>query len=174
MEFTSSWHYESGILVDEVSTPQGLAHWIAVHRSRLAMSAAEPIGIGTDDVTSALTTRSAVRDLLDALIDRTAPSQAPLGLVTTAARTLHRAELAWPAGGPRLVWPEESTTLEKVTAQVCASAVRLLSSPRGLLLRRCPAPSCVLFFSALRKGQQWCGPACGNRARVARHSAKSR
>lgn len=26
----------------------------------------------------------------------------------------------------------------------------------------------------LAKGQRWCGPACGNGARVARHSAKAR
>ncbi|MEU1089800.1 CGNR zinc finger domain-containing protein [Streptomyces sp. NPDC005576] len=174
VEFTSSWRYESGVLVDEVNTPQGLTRWITAYRSRLAMSGGERIDIGIADIATALTTRNAVRDLLDSIVDNTPPPEASLGLVMRRARAIQEAELAWPASGPHLVWPEGTETMEKVTAQVCASTVRLSSSPRRLLLRRCPAPRCVLFFSALRKGQQWCSPACGNRARVARHSAKAR
>ena len=37
----------------------------------------------------------------------------------------------------------------------------------------CAAPSCGLFFIAERAGQRWCSNACGNRARVARHAART-
>lgn len=37
----------------------------------------------------------------------------------------------------------------------------------------CPAPSCGLFFVVDRAGQRWCSNACGNRARVARHAART-
>ena len=174
VEFTSSWHHESGVLRDEIQTQEGLANWIEAYRPRLGMPTGERISISDDDVANALFTRSAIRDLLDALVDQTSPPAGSLDLVTKHARWLDDTTVAWPAAGPYLVWPADTTTIDKVTSQVCASTVRLITSPRREILRRCPAPSCVLFFSALRKTQQWCSPACGNRARVARHSAKLR
>lgn len=44
VEFTSSWHYEAGVLIDEVNTPQGLAHWVGAYRSRLGMGAGDTGG----------------------------------------------------------------------------------------------------------------------------------
>ncbi|NED11118.1 ABATE domain-containing protein [Streptomyces sp. SID9124] len=174
VEFTSSWHYEAGVLIDEVNTPQGLAHWVGAYRSRLGMDAGTPVEVGAADVTTALAVRGALRDLLDALVDAAQPPDASLALVAERAQRVQEARVTWPPAGPRLEWPDGVRTMDIVAAQVCASAIRLLTSPRRDLLRRCPAPSCVLFFTALRTGQQWCSPACGNRARVARHSAKSR
>lgn len=174
VEFTSSWHFESGALLDEIETQEGLANWIDAYRFRLGMSSGERISISDEDVHVALRVRSAVRDLLDALVDQTSPPPGSLDLVTKVAARLDDTTVAWPAAGPHLVWPDDTPTIDKALTQVCASAVRLITSPRRELLRRCPAPSCVLFFSALRKTQRWCSPACGNRARVARHSARAR
>jgi predicted RNA-binding Zn ribbon-like protein len=36
-------------------------------------------------------------------------------------------------------------------------------------LRRCPAPSCGMFYRPTRPQQHWCSRQCGTRARVARH-----
>ncbi|THA65276.1 hypothetical protein E6P78_18480 [Streptomyces sp. A0958] len=174
VEFTSSWHFDAGVLIDEVSTPQGLAHWAGTYRSRLGMAAGTPVEVGACDVTTALAVRGAVRDLLDAMVDLSVPPQSSLDLVTGQAQRVQEARVTWPPAGPQLEWPGHMRTMDIISAQVCASATRLLTSPRRDLLRRCPAPSCVLFFTALRTGQQWCSPACGNRARVARHSAKAR
>jgi predicted RNA-binding Zn ribbon-like protein len=174
VEFTSSWHYESGVLLDEIRTQEGLANWVDAYRFRLGMPSGERIIITDDDVDTAATLRSAVRDLLDAIVGQTSPPAGSLDLVVAHARRVRDTTVAWPAAGPHLVWPDDASTLDKVTAQVCASTIRLITSPRRLLLRRCPAPSCVLYFSALRETQRWCSAACGNRARVARHSAKSR
>ncbi|OKJ78059.1 CGNR zinc finger domain-containing protein [Streptomyces sp. CB02460] len=174
VEFTSSWHYEAGALIDEIGTPHGLARWVDAYRPRLGMDVSTPAELGAPDVTAALAVREAVRHLLDALVDGGRPPAASLDLVTERARGVQRAAVGWPEAGPRLEWPDGVRVMDIVGAQVCASATRLLTSPRRELLRRCPAPSCVLFFSALRTGQQWCSPACGNRARVARHSARTR
>ncbi|MBI2237124.1 MAG: CGNR zinc finger domain-containing protein, partial [Actinobacteria bacterium] len=38
----------------------------------------------------------------------------------------------------------------------------------------CAAPRCGRFFLAARPKQVWCTRACGNRARVARHYARTR
>ncbi|WP_112249255.1 ABATE domain-containing protein [Kribbella monticola] len=50
-----------------------------------------------------------------------------------------------------------------------AAAVRdVLAGPRADLAL-CDAPGCGQLFFQRRTNQAWCGPACGNRARVARH-----
>ncbi|MFI5735270.1 CGNR zinc finger domain-containing protein [Kribbella sp. NPDC051587] len=36
-------------------------------------------------------------------------------------------------------------------------------------LALCDAPGCGQLFFQRRTNQAWCGPGCGNRARVARH-----
>ncbi|ELS57171.1 CGNR zinc finger domain-containing protein [Streptomyces viridochromogenes] len=46
----------------------------------------------------------------------------------------------------------------------------LAAGPEQARLRRCPAPSCGMFFLARRRDQAWCSIGCGNRARAARRS----
>ncbi|WBQ04487.1 CGNR zinc finger domain-containing protein [Kribbella sp. CA-293567] len=54
-----------------------------------------------------------------------------------------------------------------------AGAVRdVLAGPRSDLAF-CDAPGCGQLFFQRRTNQAWCGPACGNRARVARHHTTS-
>jgi predicted RNA-binding Zn ribbon-like protein len=59
-----------------------------------------------------------------------------------------------------------------VLAAIARSAIRLVGSADASRLRRCPA--CASFFLASRPDRVWCGQACGNRARVARHHARRR
>jgi predicted RNA-binding Zn ribbon-like protein len=51
-------------------------------------------------------------------------------------------------------------------------ATSLLEHVRDPALAFCDAPSCGQFFIRHRRDQRWCGPACGTRARVARHAAR--
>lgn len=56
-------------------------------------------------------------------------------------------------------------------ATVARSAIEL--ADRGDdRLRACEAPSCGMLFMQEHPRQVWCTPACGNRARVARHAAR--
>jgi predicted RNA-binding Zn ribbon-like protein len=56
-------------------------------------------------------------------------------------------------------------------ATVAHSAIEL--ADRGDdRLRACEAPSCGMLFIQEHPRQVWCTPACGNRARVARHAAR--
>ena len=173
VEFVSSWHYAGNILIDEFGSIDGLATWIDTYRERLGLAAGSPVRVGVPDRVRIVDLREAIRELLSASVDHTQPSAETVRLIDGQGRGAGAATLKWPPSGPRLDGPRETSTADLLAAQVCASAVRLLTSPRRLLLRRCPAPRCVLFFSALRPGQAWCSPACGNRARVARHSARS-
>jgi predicted RNA-binding Zn ribbon-like protein len=56
------------------------------------------------------------------------------------------------------------------TAAFAADAVPLLAGDHESgALRACLAPACVLYFVQDHPRREWCSPACGNRARVARH-----
>src|SRR4051812_26345537 len=61
--------------------------------------------------------------------------------------------------------------LDEALARIALSALELVAHP-GLAL--CDAPSCGQLFLRHRSDQLWCGPACGTRARVARHAAQRR
>lgn len=53
---------------------------------------------------------------------------------------------------------------------IVAHATVQLIADSGNAVTLCDAPSCGQFFTRTRRNQRWCGPACGNRARVARHA----
>ncbi|WP_329616002.1 ABATE domain-containing protein [Streptomyces brevispora] len=173
VEFTSSWHHEGNTLIDEFSTVESIANWIVTYRDRLGMPPSSPLLVAHSDPERVVEAREAVRELLDSAVDENRPGAAALRLINKEAHRIHAAILVWTPNGPHLRWPPGTSTTDQLVSQVCASTVRVLGSPRRHLLRRCPAPRCVLFFSALRTGQMWCSQACGNRARVARHSARS-
>jgi predicted RNA-binding Zn ribbon-like protein len=63
-----------------------------------------------------------------------------------------------------------SSAADALVASFAADAVDLLAGDHDTgTLRACLAPGCVLYFVADHPRREWCSPACGNRARVARH-----
>jgi predicted RNA-binding Zn ribbon-like protein len=74
-------------------------------------------------------------------------------------------------GDVELTAPRDAPALDELLARVAASALDVLRDPN---LSFCDAPSCGQFFLRHRGDQRWCGPACGTRARVARHAAHRR
>ncbi|MEW2634568.1 ABATE domain-containing protein [Streptomyces sp. NPDC048389] len=58
-----------------------------------------------------------------------------------------------------------------VAGRVARQVLVLATGPDQARLRRCPAPSCGMFFLARRRDQAWCSVGCGNRARSARRQA---
>ena len=79
---------------------------------------------------------------------------------------------------PRLSWPADGSparTLHGPAAAVIATlGVELLAGAERGRLRACLAPNCVLYFVKEHTRREWCSPACGNRARVARHYQRHR
>ena len=75
------------------------------------------------------------------------------------------------AGDVVLTAAADAPALDELLARAAASALDVLSDPA---LAFCDAPSCGQFFLRHRGDQRWCGPACGTRARVARHASHHR
>jgi predicted RNA-binding Zn ribbon-like protein len=63
--------------------------------------------------------------------------------------------------------------VERLVAIYARSAVELVAR-EGSGVRRCPAPSCGMFFLSGHPRQRWCSVQCGTRARVARHYRRRR
>ena len=63
-----------------------------------------------------------------------------------------------------------SSAADALLAGFATDAVDLLAGDHDAgTLRACLAPGCVLYFVQDHPRREWCSPACGNRARVARH-----
>jgi predicted RNA-binding Zn ribbon-like protein len=59
-------------------------------------------------------------------------------------------------------------------AELAESAISLFTGPGLAALRACQGPRCVLFYVKNHPRRTWCSPACGNRARAARHQRRDR
>ena len=67
-----------------------------------------------------------------------------------------------------------NSSVDASIAGFAVDAVPLLAGEHeGGPLRACLAPRCVLYFAQDHSRREWCSPACGNRARVARHYARA-
>jgi predicted RNA-binding Zn ribbon-like protein len=158
---------------DRLRTPAEMADWLD---SEGAVLGDRPPEIALR-VSEFRTLRDAVRELLRAASSgRSLPEEAVASVNRTSASVPTHVELdlQHPAV-PRVaeVVPAVSTAALAL-ARIARSAVRLLGTDAANALRACPAPGCGRFFLAARPDQVWCSPACGNRARVARHAARRR
>jgi predicted RNA-binding Zn ribbon-like protein len=77
--------------------------------------------------------------------------------------------LTWSPSGDPVLRQEPATDGDPLTAALARAAIAFLASPERQRLRACHAPRCVRYFLKEHPRQEWCKPACGNRARVARH-----
>ncbi|GAA3142888.1 hypothetical protein GCM10010466_37320 [Planomonospora alba] len=57
-------------------------------------------------------------------------------------------------------------------AAIARDTLILTAGPDRQRIRRCPAPSCGMFFLARRRDQAWCSLGCGNRARSTRRQPR--
>jgi len=81
------------------------------------------------------------------------------------------AELQW-AGALVAVPRSAVPAAGQLLAVFAGSIVDVLTAEYDL--RACGAPGCVLFYARVHDRREWCSAACGNRARVARHSDRHR
>jgi predicted RNA-binding Zn ribbon-like protein len=94
-----------------------------------------------------------------------------LSVINSAAESLPPLLLLLHRIDHTVVADRSATDLRRaVIAGFAVDAVPLLAGDhdRGPL-RACLAPACVRYFVQDHTLREWCSPACGNRARVARH-----
>lgn len=168
VELVSTLHVVDGAPFDALSTVTDLGEWVRANRSRL------PAAVDGED---ALHRLRSLRDVLDRLFRAaTSARQHDTGDVAAlnevAAVSPPRPQLLWPMDGtPSAVSAHPDGDLPTVLGVLARDGIDVLASGE---LHACGAPSCVLFFVPRTARQAWCSPACGNRARVARHYERRR
>jgi predicted RNA-binding Zn ribbon-like protein len=82
-------------------------------------------------------------------------------------------ELEWhnSTASRRDVWAG-GTYLDALCTVLARHTINLSTSPPWDQLHPCLAPACAHYFLKDHIRRQWCGPNCGNRARVARHTQR--
>jgi predicted RNA-binding Zn ribbon-like protein len=176
-------HDGHGGVADDLAEPAGLDAWVRERAEVL-----DAVGFAADEValTAVVEVRTAVRALFARAVLPGAPSRADAGRLPDARTALDRlnAAAARVPVTPRLDWPPEApptagyavhgtpTAADRLTAALARAAVAFLAGPDCTRLRACHAPRCVRYFVQDHPRQEWCKPACGNRARVARHHAR--
>ena len=160
----------SAVADDLLSADRGAAAWWRIERARV------PAG-DVPDIRALRQLRSALRDMIEALVDHRPVPQAavsdlnffmqsaPASTLLRLTGTGLRAETQWHGeygGNPRLAF-------------IATQAAEFLSDPSKVSrLRRCANPACSMIFVALNPRRSWCAPGvCGNRVRVARHHRRA-
>ncbi|GAB4055267.1 CGNR zinc finger domain-containing protein [Catellatospora paridis] len=167
IELANTVHARQGELRDELQTPAELAAWLDQVGPLLAVPTAggSPRAVSRGDLASARDLRDAIRAVALAASTGQAPDQESIERLNAAVRMAPRwQELAPDAKSTAT--RHGAAAVPGALAQVAADAVDLLSAGR---VGACAAPGCVLLFVRDRPNREWCGNACGNRARVARH-----
>jgi predicted RNA-binding Zn ribbon-like protein len=172
-----------GTVYDALSNDTEVAAWLRAISERLRHEAGAVLESATLDETAVHPAAGRLRKLRDALrrlAAETTGSPWPRDVSAIPARqdaidTLNALaptwpELAWPAGeDPVRTFRTAGTPVDLAISVIAHQAVELFASPLRDQLRPCLAPGCVLYFLKNHPRREWCAPACGNRARVARH-----
>jgi predicted RNA-binding Zn ribbon-like protein len=177
---------------DALADPAGALAWLRAVQPRLEPRPTAVTEWLADDHPAGLTdVADGLRALRDALrrlaaevtADPREPAASPIGSRTTALAALARSSAAAP-GWSVLEWPDGGEPARGVrttgsggwaaVAMLAEQGVALFAGERRGELRACLAPGCVLYFLREHPRRGWCSPACGNRARVARHHRRHR
>ncbi|MEU6805334.1 CGNR zinc finger domain-containing protein [Streptomyces neyagawaensis] len=178
-------HDGDGGVADDLAEPAGLTTWVRAHADLLPGAAgltADESALAADETALAAVRdlRAAVRALFARAVSPAEPSPAAAARLlplTEALERLNRAAaqaptvpvLTWSPSTDPVLRQEPATGADPLTAALARAAIAFLASPERQRLRACHAPRCVRYFLKEHPRQEWCKPACGNRARVARH-----
>ncbi|MEV0246912.1 CGNR zinc finger domain-containing protein [Nocardia sp. NPDC050712] len=165
VEFANTRYGLDAARTDYLETPRLVAQWFAA------------MGIASEpDAARARALRDAVREVLSAVAQNRSPEPA-------AVHTVNEFAAAAPSF-PVLDWPENETAHSRwqytvdgppaVLGRIAAECVELVTGPRGVTVRGCPAPDCTLFFLKNHSRRRWCHSSCGHRDRQARYYRRRR
>jgi predicted RNA-binding Zn ribbon-like protein len=189
IRFVNTRYAVRGQIRDSIGTPELLLSWLIGHADEVGLereigSSGGPPPVTPADVRAFVELRDAIRELISVLVDgdRATPDAAPdvdpaddrVGLLNRLSAQAPR----WPslveAGGRLRVVERGGSGLAGAIGALARDAIVVLGGGLRDDLRGCQAPGCVQFFVKDHPRREWCSPACGNRARAARHYLRHR
>jgi predicted RNA-binding Zn ribbon-like protein len=155
---------------DLLSADHGAEVWWRLQRARVPPG--EP-----PDARALRRLRSALRDMIEALLDDRPIPKAPvsdLNFFMQSAPASTRLELTEAGLVVQTCWHREFGGNPRL-AFIATQAAAFLADPAQVRrLRRCANPACSMIFIAVNPRRSWCAPGvCGNRVRVARHHRRA-
>jgi predicted RNA-binding Zn ribbon-like protein len=170
---------EGGELADRLSAPEDLARWVRV--SRLGREFGEPADIPSGVFAQAIGLRGALKAGFDAIVAEEPVPDATVATMNAVLRSAPGSALRRPsAAGPlehslRIDLGRDASPLPWLLADAGAD---LMVGDEVSRLRRCANHgTCVLMFLDTSRShtRRWCSmEICGNRSKVAAHSARAR
>lgn len=184
LDFINTLDQEKGLPVDRLTDLAAALRWLREHDLIHEEAMAAAIADGRTRPESALRTlrrvkrlRGAMRELVEASVDRRPPSQEALTEVNRSLRTHYIYVLVPAPDGVSLDHRHEGDPVEGALSRLAESLARELSQGDVERLRICANPTCRwAFFDTSRTGRRkWCNMStCGNRAKAARHRERLR
>ncbi|KNX36260.1 ABATE domain-containing protein [Luteipulveratus halotolerans] len=169
-------HDGHGGVADDFADDEAVRQWVAEHCTRPADAAGLPDAVRE--------IRRAARALFAMTVRPAPPSRADSRellpddqalAVLTAAVDAAAPATEYDLSGDRVTARRVTRSTDEpsvVRAMLALAVLDFLCGPNAERLRSCQAPRCVRYF--IRHGRQaWCKDSCGNRARVARHAART-
>jgi predicted RNA-binding Zn ribbon-like protein len=168
---------ESGELVDRIASPEELAAWVVA--SSLGPEFGNPSVIDPAVYAQVIGLRGALKAGFDALVAHDPVPSATLATINAILRAAPGSELRRSGAGVRHVLRVDLGTDARTLPWLLAdAAATLIASDQTGLLRRCAnCDTCVLMFldSSRSHTRRWCSmELCGNRNKVAAHTARAR
>jgi predicted RNA-binding Zn ribbon-like protein len=172
LELVNTTFVSSGQPCDALGSPADLDAWFCANAEHVpALRSAAT----TADLDRFRSLRRALRRILSAVADEAPVSIADIETLNAySAAAPQFVQLDWLRPGPRLTLVSTADATSTALAAVARAAIELLAGPDLKRISRCHGPGCVLFFLREPRRRHWCSPACGNRARVARHYSRHR
>ena len=158
-----------GVEHDLLAPDGAFERWAAAAAKSPALTPAEAAA-----VTSARERLLQLRDPIRAVMAATAAGETPPPAAVAELNCVSRASPTWLEYEDGVLRERfDCAPVDRLLARYARSALELTAGGAARL-RRCPAPSCGMFYRPRRPQQRWCSEPCGNRARFARHYARRR
>lgn len=172
IDFANTTRRRGTVERDLLESGADVTDWARRERGRVPHVPVRAAAQRLDDIRAL---RDDVQAVLHAMADGTALPGPPVARLNALARAVPVVgQLGDRAGELRHAAATRAGAVDELLARVAAATIELVGQGEADAVRFCDAPSCGQFFAPQRPNQRWCGPACGTRARVARHAAHAR
>jgi len=184
LDFVNTLEYSKGLPHDDLTDAVVAVSWLQqhalLHRETAAGLVAE-VAADPEASTRLLLrvqkTRSALRELLDAAVERRPPSESALREVNRALRANYIYELVPADDGVSLDHRHEGDPISGALARISEAIARELTQDDKERLRVCANDECRWVFrdNSPAGRRKWCDmSSCGNRAKAARHRERQK
>jgi predicted RNA-binding Zn ribbon-like protein len=179
-DFLNTVELEDGAPVERLTSLADAAAWFAEHGivdDAMSVERIGGTGAGEATLTRIIGTRTALRDVAQAVARDEPPSRPAVDAVNQALRSRPRVELVDGPDGVRLGHSHVGDAVDDILARIAEPIVRAIGSGQDDRIRICASDTCRwIFFDESRTGQRrWCNmKTCGNQAKARRHRERQR